>query len=521
MGWLNQEALDDVPLMERIESFIGGMDAFVRPTLLGPTQSARLQNCLCEDNHIARTRYGTAHIGNAYPDATGGAKIQGMIYYDTPSTELLIVGLSGALWQWNNAAWSALAGYTLTSAAVTFSAAQGVNKLYIADGTKNIWQWNGTVWTDLLNGPGNAPVASVVLWHTNRLFATAIAANPDTIQASDLLDAGIGAWDQVKFSFQVGAGEGDPIKGIGSLPGSWMIVLKENSLWAVNTFPEALTAADWPIQFLTRGIGCVGKRAYCVVGNDVMFIAQDGFRSVKRMAAVNDVFEVTAPLSQPLQPYIDRINWNYASTSVVRRYLQYVFFSVPLDDATSPNYTFVWNERTQAWMGYWTGWTVQEMETTRFGADNKLAWGAADGYAHHWLDYGDTSAIATFQDAGADIQTLIRTRSSLFAEPFSNKDPWYFEVRFVETDIINNNVSIRFYADETLGKSYGVNVGEENALPLDLPFNLASGKPFTIRKPLTGVEPFNEAYLEITSTAGKLAIKNISMAAFLNTITNE
>ncbi|MBF9645447.1 hypothetical protein, partial [Streptococcus pseudopneumoniae] len=84
-----------------------------------------------------------------------------------------------------------------------------------------------------------------------------------------------------------------PIMGLASLSSSHehgfvMAVLKQNSIYLVNTDPTAtftnFTANIGPQQ-VSDGIGCVGKRAFCVDGNDLLFVSPDrSFRSLARMA---------------------------------------------------------------------------------------------------------------------------------------------------------------------------------------------------------------------------------------------
>lgn len=74
-------------------------------------------------------------------------------------------------------------------------------------------------------------------------------------------------------TFTIGAADNDPIQAIVPL-GSYLVVFKQFSVWAVTGF----SPADFAItQYITgSGIGLAAKRAYAIVGNQILFLASDG-----------------------------------------------------------------------------------------------------------------------------------------------------------------------------------------------------------------------------------------------------
>ena len=163
----------------------------------------------------------------------------------------------------------------------------------------------------------------------------------------------------------MGDGDGDPIVALYSMQDSNLAVFKANSIWLVNTpatadttqFPAGATSALVDVESVAFGVGCVGKRALCGVANDVFFMAQDGIRSLQRMQAAAGQWQLSAPISQPVQKYIEQINPASQSGIVATSYKEFVFFAIPLGTSTVNNATLVYNTRLGSWLGCWVNWS--------------------------------------------------------------------------------------------------------------------------------------------------------------------
>src|SRR5437762_7199299 len=161
-------------------------------------------------------------------------RAQGLIYFDTASYEQLISAAGKQLWKWEGASWTRMAGaneFQLSDADTTFEAAQGIDKALFTDGSQQMQTWDGAAWSAPLgNTPNDPPVGATILcWHTGRMFAAGHGNKPDTIWVSNRLAYGSGQWNTVQRSFRVGGGEGDPIKALASMQSFVLGVLKEDS----------------------------------------------------------------------------------------------------------------------------------------------------------------------------------------------------------------------------------------------------------------------------------------------------
>jgi hypothetical protein len=519
--FLFSDSLDDSPVFDRFETFGGGMDAFTRATLLPPDAYQYGENIVISDNLRARTRPGADTLGAA----RAGTFVQGLIYFSTPSYSQVITSAGGTLTFWDGLAWNDMAGWTLSDATVLLEAAQGVDKILISDGVQELRTWDGAAFSAALGHTVNTttsdpPVGSTILcWHTGRMFASGQAAAPDTIWASFLLAYGTGKWDHTNFSFRVGGGEGDPIRSIHSLQNFNLAVLKANSVYLVVADPTAMTAAAWTIQKLSSGLGCVGRRAACPVGNDLLFMARDGVHSVQRMVAAAGQYELSPPISLPMQSYIDRINWAFASKIAAVSYKHLAFFSVPLDNSVTNNTVLVWNARLQRWAGVFTGWTPACWVVSRINEVLQLVLGDNAGAVKQWKDSSSAGLDATYQDDGADFASKLWSRSTLFAEPVNDKDGYHCEARFAASNAL---VNVTLNADLADLRTVEMDLRPDGpGLPLDLPFDLASTQATPARMSLRGLSPFNECFVKVESTAGWWELQNISLSAFLNMLQNQ
>jgi hypothetical protein len=512
-------AMDDTLLFERVEHLGGGMNTFIRASLLPPEVCQLLQNMVLKDNGLAETRPGIL----AKTAIAGATPIQGMAYLDTPAAEKLVVAKAGGWYAGSGSpmAWATLA--TGKANAVTAMAA-GQDYIYISDGSNEWQRYDGSTLSAGLGAVatdyGDPPVGATLLcWHTHRMFASGVASAPDKVWASDLGDAGTGKWKHVSFAARIGFGEGQAIRALVSMQDNYLAVLKSNSVWLMNTPPTAGTASDFTAQKVSEGIGCVGRRAACVYGNDCLFMARDGVRSLRRMAGAAAQFELSPPVSQPIQTYIDRINWLYAGGIVAHAYRQYALFSVPLDGATANNAVLVWNGRLGVWVGVWIGWTPAVMAVTNFGDEERLIFGDSAGGVQEWQDNADAGLPATFQDNNADVRAVLRARGWIFGEPVNGKDGNYLEARFVDT---NGTVQMNLYYDDALAESWTETLTTgEISLPLDIPFDLPTVQPVTVRRAIDNLGEFYEAMLEIKAVSRRLSVKTLTMAAYLNTVQNE
>jgi hypothetical protein len=532
MGQKFLDALDDVTVDREQKSWAGGADEFATPTELPVNMGGRLVNCIVEDNGRPRNRPGADPLGGAVLDA--GDRVQALTYFDTPTLEYLYASINASLRQWDSAAWTTVGAYPFGVNTIV-DMVQGNNVLYCTDGTSQWRSYSGAAWSGALGSTtADPPVGATILaWHTFRMFAAgAIGGIYDQIYASDLGQAGTGDWDHVTFAFRVGRGEGERIVGLLSGRGNYLFVGKEGSIYVVYTNPQAVSAAEWPINRLAGSVGLVGQRAWCMSGDSLFVVGPDlALREIVPSAVEDTPFETAPPASEPAKPYMDRINRAAQGRILLTKYGRYLLMAVPLDGATDPSHVLVWSLRLRrpsevagytlpAFIGVWTGWTPTVFGTTRFAGVERLVFGDAAGYVQQWKDFEDQTEDDTYMDDTAPVLATMRGRSWDFGTQRNPKDAESQELQFQDSTA---EVDILAVFDGEEQARWTKNLEEtQNELPVDLPFDLAVLGPTRDTRNMDELPEFREMYIEVQQvTAGRVELKSMSASAFINTQANE
>ena len=131
-----------------------------------------------------------------------------------------------------------------------------------------------------------------------------------------------------------------------------MIVFNRNSLHLISGTQGSLL--DTKVTELTSEVGCLARKTIVSRGNMVMFLSDDGVYAVEFLNDYN-LRGSDEPISKNIQPYIDRINKNYADRSVGVLFDNHYYLAVPLDsvaganDASGNNSILVFNFLNKGW----------------------------------------------------------------------------------------------------------------------------------------------------------------------------
>ena len=537
------DGTDDDLQFEQVIDFSGGENDYVRSTLIAQNQCQKLINVVVRDNYEAWTRPGADRFCPQFGQNGSSALpiIRTLVYFDTPANKFILAICNGILQACagQNQAWQSTftpvsggpSTYTAANTNTQVEIAQGVDTVLISDGVNAMATLDGSLnLTICTTGASDPPVgANILCWSGGRMFAAGFsgvsgAAVPrDTIAYSNLLSFGNGQWNLTTRSFRVGDGDGDPIVAMYPMQDNVLAVLKANSIWLAHTDP-ATDATSWQasnvVETIGFGVGCVGKRALCGVGNDVFFMAYDGVRSIQRMQAAAGQWQLSAPISQPVQQYIEQINPAAQAGIVAMSYKEFVFFAVPLGTSTVNNATLVYNTRLNSWLGCWQNWTPSAWTMSRFNSVPQLLFGDSNGYVNYWKDAASTTDPATYTDNGQNIATTIWTRSFQFLQAVNDKFPYNCTLRFTAGNASVSLTAVTDLAQTLSWQSQLQPQGDILGIGRLGPFQLASVKPVKVEKSLRSIPAFNEMYLTISTSSGYMQLRNITVAAFLKALDN-
>jgi hypothetical protein len=503
------DEVDDEPVYDGSQNFAGGMVSLVKPQSLEANQCAELINCDIDRSGRIQTRRGTAALGDLSGDPN---RVRGLTYY-TGTNNYLVRVANGAMKKWDASNWTSIA--TFTSAVGTeVDMAQLGSVLYASNGT-TLYQWSGS---GAASAIASSPACTYLIAHSGRLFAAKIN-SADDIQCSSFLDGTVWTGD-ISIPIKI-ANDGDPITGWSPWHNNLLAVLKRNSIWVVDTDPNIAFSSKWTKSLVNSRIGCVAYRSVQQVGNDIFFLGDDGVRSIQRTINDNQI-GVTVPLSDPIRPIIDRINWANADQScacyINNRYL----LAVPLDSATTPNYVIVYNTLTSCWSGYWTGWNPTVFALSKFSGTLKVTFGEVSGRVLEWLEWkAESNATATdYTDAATAIATSITTKAFSFADPISDKSGNSYELEFLRSVA---DASIALVADENSEQtSYsGRTRIPAITLPVTLPFTLSPLGSYRVARDLGTLGSFRTLQYKVESTGGKLAAQGVTMSGFTDSLQAE
>jgi hypothetical protein len=172
----------------------------------------------------------------------------------------------------------------------------------------------------------------------------------DEIAVSDILDTT--TFDQIENQFRISGGTADYVVGMHGFYDDALVVLNRNSLHIIQGTQGSLL--DTQVKELTAEVGCLARKSVVMRGNTMMFLSDDGVYAVEFLNDYN-LRGADEPISKNIQPYIDRINKNFAAQAVGVLYDNRYYLAVALDsipganDARGNNSILVFNFLNKGW----------------------------------------------------------------------------------------------------------------------------------------------------------------------------
>jgi hypothetical protein len=198
------------------------------------------------------------------------------------------------------------------------------------------------------------PNGSWALVFANRLFipapsntgaplqpnqSTLPAAPFDAIFASDILD--YTRYDAINDEFVVNSGTNEALVALIPYQQTAIVAFKEQTIWILqNVYGDLSTAT---LSAVTTSMGCAARRSVVGVGGDVLFLCASP-RGVYRLNTLLSIIQAApVPVSDPVSPAIDTINWAAAGGAVATLWKEYYFLAVPVNGSITNNCILVFN----------------------------------------------------------------------------------------------------------------------------------------------------------------------------------
>ena len=360
---------------------------------------------------------------------------------------------------------------------------------------------------------------------TNRLFAVGTGDNRNTLYASDILDAEI--WKSTN-SIVVGGNDGEDIIAIQPFFDFELLVFKPNKIYLVTVDPTSTTAAGWNVRLINDKVGCQASRSAIFTNKDVLFLSNDGIRSVVRSAA-DDFYTVGPTLSEQVKNVIARINRSYIGSSNGAFHNNRYYLALPLDNSTTCNYVLVYNTLFGSFEGLWSI-AANAMTKTNFSGGYstncvKLAVGSPTGQVGHLYDYLDPDlqgdGNTEFKDYGTSYASYVVTKAYDFDDRISKKYGSHYEMEYYYSTATNCTISMKRETDSqyvTIGTAVDTSTPGGLTLPFTLPATL-SAQTYNFRADsLRSYQKWRNMKFKMEAPSKKLSIKQIMIAANPDTI---
>lgn len=171
--------------------------------------------------------------------------------------------------------------------------------------------------------------------------------------------------DPILGDFRINTGEADHVHTVIPYAYDTLIIFMHRSIHLLSNFSIDFTLATQEV--LTAYMGCGSINSPIQVGQEVYFMSEK--LGVFKLTEVLEKRLMSRPLpvSDAIQPVIDRINWRMQDKICSAAQDNYLFFAVPLDGSNVSNCILVFNTTTGNWE------TIDVFDIPMFAIDKLLA----------------------------------------------------------------------------------------------------------------------------------------------------
>jgi hypothetical protein len=226
----------------------------------------------------------------------------------------------------------------------------------------------------------------------------------DEIVASDIMD--FDTVDVIGNQFRPSAGQSDYLVQLTPFTKDSLVVFNRKSIHLMSGISGSL--ADVSTNVVTTEIGCSARKSVVQVANQIMFLSDQGIYAVEFLDEYN-LRGTGTPISETIQPFIDRINQDYVHLSCAVYFDNKFWIALPLDivpgggDATKLNTIIVYSFLNGGFESIdtvnSTEFAIRELIVAREGSQNALYLTTEEGGIHKvdGADGGDVVSMSAGQ----------------------------------------------------------------------------------------------------------------------------
>ena len=335
----------------------------------------------------------------------------------------------------------------------------------------------------------------------------------DEIVASDIMDPD--TYDVIGNQFRPSAGQSDYLVGLQPFTEDTLVVFNRKSIHLMTGVSGSL--ADVKTNLVTTEVGASARKSIAQVANQLLFLSDQGIYAVEFLDEYN-LRGVGTPLSESIQPYIDRINQTYAHLSTGVYFDNRYWLAVPLDssvgagDALKLNTIIVYNFQNKGFESIDTvnssSFTIRDLLVGREGAENALYLTTEEGGMHKvdGNEGGDVVSITAGQASSTTIPVVSQIRTRQYdADQMDRKMFARAELHLKSGNATVTDGSLSFITEDPDSTTSAVSVS--TALGSSLAVDEDSSIRVGIRKRGFGVQA------DFTPTSGRPFVRALSVDA--------
>jgi hypothetical protein len=243
----------------------------------------------------------------------------------------------------------------------------------------------------------------------------------DELAASDIFDSD--TFDIIGNQFRVSAGKSDYLVGLQPFTQDSIVAFNRKSIHLLTGVSGSLS--DVSTNVVTNEIGASARKSIVQVANKILFLSDQGIYSVEFMDEYN-LRGTGTPISETIQPYIDRINQDYAHLSCAVYFNNRYWIALPLDSAPGSgngrklNTIIIFNFINGGFESIDSvnsiDFAIRELIVAREGAQNALYITTEEGGVHKVdaVEGGDVVSVTPGQASAETIPVISQLTSRQF-----------------------------------------------------------------------------------------------------------
>jgi len=283
-------------------------------------------------------------------------------------------------------------------------------------------------------------------------------------------------------------------------------VFNRNSIHLIS---NTTTLEGASTKLLTDEVGCVARQSIVQVGNQIIFLSDNGVYSTQFFDEYN-LRGTETPLSEPINETIKRINTDQRSQAVAVYFDNRYFIAVPLDNSLTNNAMIIYNFLNKQWE------SIDTVDDANFDIDNLIISGEGSkrgvyainklGGIHKIDSRVQGDDLINVSTGGADTDKVIKgsitTRQYTFGN--MNRKNWKEFQMHVESSV--DNESNFDLSAETENPDGTFSLGTLNSFNDNA--NLPSGEDVSIRGRI-GNRRGHGIQFTINNTSGRPRIRSL------------